>query len=34
MTKLVEFCSPDDLWRIGFQYTGHAAQCQDLYRVK
>ena len=34
MTKLAEYCSSNDLWRLGFQYTGHAGRCQDLYKVK
>ena len=33
MTKLSEFCSPYDPWIIGFRYTIHAMQCQELYQL-
>jgi hypothetical protein len=33
MTKLSEFCSPYDPWIIGFRYTIHAVQCQELYQL-
>ncbi len=31
--KLVEYCSPTDDWLLGFRYTIHATQCQDLYEL-
>ena len=31
--KLVEFCSPAEDWLIGFRYTIHATQCQELYQL-
>ena len=31
--KLVEFCSPTEEWLIGFRYTIHATQCQELYQL-
>jgi len=34
MTKLSEFCSPYDPWIIGFRYTIHAMECQELYRLQ
>lgn len=34
MTKLSEFCSPYDPWIIGFRYTIHAMQCQELYQLQ
>ena len=33
MTKLSEFCSPYDPWIIGFRYTIHAMECQELYQL-
>jgi hypothetical protein len=33
MTKLSEFCSPYDPWVIGFRYTIHAMECQELYQL-
>jgi hypothetical protein len=33
MTKVAEYCSPRDPWLIGFRYTIHATQCQELYRL-
>jgi hypothetical protein len=33
MTKLSEFCSPYDPWIVGFRYTIHAMQCQELYQL-
>lgn len=32
--KLAEFCSPTDDWLIGFRYTIHATQCQELYQLR
>jgi hypothetical protein len=34
MTKLAEYCSPYDPWIIGFRYTIHAMQCQELYQLQ
>lgn len=31
--KLVEFCSPTEDWLLGFRYTIHATQCQELYEL-
>ncbi len=31
--KLAEFCSPTEGWLIGFRYTIHATQCQELYEL-
>ncbi len=31
--KVVEFCSPTEDWLIGFRYTIHATQCQELYEL-
>ena len=31
--KVAEFCSPQDDWLIGFRYTIHATQCQELYEL-
>ena len=31
--KVAEFCSPTDDWLIGFRYTIHATQCQELYEL-
>jgi hypothetical protein len=33
MTKLSEFCSPYAPWIIGFRYTIHAMECQELYQL-
>ena len=30
---LVKFCSAPDDWLLGFRYTIHATQCQELYRL-
>lgn len=32
LTKLAEFCSPYEEWRIGYFYTEHSAECQVIYR--
>ena len=32
--KLVEFCSPTEDWLLGFRYTIHATQCQELYQLQ
>ena len=34
MKKLAEFCSPYDPWILGFRYTIHAMQCQELYELQ
>lgn len=31
--KIAEFCSPTEDWLIGFRYTIHATQCQELYEL-
>jgi hypothetical protein len=31
--SLVEYCSPNKIWLLGFRYTIHAARCQDVYRL-
>ena len=33
MTKLSEFCSPYAPWIVGFRYTIHAMECQELYQL-
>jgi hypothetical protein len=33
MTRLSEFCSPYAPWVLGFRYTIHALECQELYQV-
>ena len=33
MTKLSEFCSPYAPWILGFRYTIHAMECQELYQL-
>ncbi len=33
MTKVSEFCSPYGPWIIGFRYTIHAMECQELYQL-
>lgn len=30
---LAIFCTPEDIWQIGFSNTSHAARCQALYSV-
>ncbi len=31
--KVANFCSPQDDWLLGFRYTIHATQCQELYEL-
>lgn len=31
-SKLAEFCTPLETWRVGVSYTANAAQCQIIYR--
>jgi hypothetical protein len=33
LTKLAEFCSPQESWYIGWLYTVHAEQCQIIYKL-
>lgn len=33
LQQLAQFCSPSELWLRGFNYTGHAWQCQRLYKL-
>jgi len=33
LAKLVEFCSPHEAWNMGWIPTGHAEQCQIIYRI-
>jgi hypothetical protein len=33
MTKVAEYCSPTAPWLLGFRYTIHATQCQELYQL-
>ena len=33
MTRVAEFCSPHDPWVIGFRYTIHATQCQEVFHL-
>jgi hypothetical protein len=33
MTRVAEFCSPHDPWIIGFRYTIHATQCQEVFHL-
>lgn len=33
MTRLSEFCSPYDTWIVGFRYTIHAMECQELFQL-
>jgi hypothetical protein len=33
LAKLAEFCSPHEAWNIGWIPTGHAEQCQIVYKI-
>ncbi|WP_446744560.1 hypothetical protein [Silvibacterium acidisoli] len=33
LQQLAQFCSPFGMWLRGFNYTGHAWQCQRLYKL-
>ncbi len=33
MTRVAEYCSPRDPWLIGWRYTIHATECQEVFRL-
>jgi hypothetical protein len=33
LSKLAEFCTPEETWFIGNLYTNHALRCQIIYKI-